>query len=93
VNEYSEPAGVDPRTLTPDQLRKLGHEPTPPLKVIRAKCLDCCCGSAHEVRHCLISDCPLWPYRMGTNPLREPTQAQRDAWRRTGEQLQRRAGK
>jgi hypothetical protein len=65
----------------------------PPLKVMRAKCLECCCGSAHEVRHCVISTCPLWPYRMGTNPLRQPSQAQRAAWRRTGERLQRGAGR
>jgi hypothetical protein len=35
-DQSGEPAGVDPRTLKPDQLRELGHEPMPPLKVIRA---------------------------------------------------------
>jgi hypothetical protein len=88
VDQSGESAGVDPRTLKPDQLRELGHEPMTPLKVIRAKCLDCCCGSAHEVRYCLITACPLWPYRMGRNPMRPASQAQRDAWRRTGERLQ-----
>ena len=39
-----------------------------PIKAIRAKCLDCCCGMAKEVRLCLIKDCPLWPYRMGKRP-------------------------
>ena len=29
----------------------------PPLKAIRAECLDCCCGSAHEVRLCGL-ECP-----------------------------------
>jgi len=35
-------------------------------KAIRAKCLDCCCGSAHEVRMCPAKHCPLWIYRLGT---------------------------
>jgi hypothetical protein len=36
-----------------------------PLKAIRAKCLDCCCGDARYVKECHIRTCPLWPYRMG----------------------------
>ena len=39
-----------------------------PIKAIRAKCLDCSCGMAKEVRLCPIKDCPLWPYRMGKRP-------------------------
>jgi hypothetical protein len=33
---------------------------------IRAKCLDCSSFSASEVRHCLITDCPLYPFRLGS---------------------------
>ncbi len=39
-----------------------------PMKAIRAKCLDCCCGSAHEVKLCTCQDCTLYPYRFGKNP-------------------------
>ena len=39
-----------------------------PMKAIRAKCLDCCCGSAVEVRKCTIKACSLWPYRFGRRP-------------------------
>lgn len=39
-----------------------------PLKAIRAKCLDCCGGSANEVKLCEIEDCPLFPYRFGKRP-------------------------
>lgn len=39
--------------------------PLKPRKAMRIKCLDCCAGSTYEVKHCGISDCPLWPYRMG----------------------------
>lgn len=39
-----------------------------PIKAIRAKCLDCCCGSSKEVELCPIPDCSLYPYRFGRNP-------------------------
>ena len=41
-----------------------------PLKSIRAKCLDCCCGQYKEVEFCPCADCPLYPYRFGKNPNR-----------------------
>ncbi len=47
------------------------HSKKPLLKVIREKCLDCCVGQPSEVRVCHITDCPLWPYRMGENPFRK----------------------
>lgn len=40
----------------------------PPLlraRAIRAKCIECCAGAAWEVKRCHITDCALWPYRMG----------------------------
>ncbi len=43
----------------------------PPLKAIRRKCLDCCCGSPLEVRLCPVHDCSLYPYRFGKNPSRK----------------------
>lgn len=39
-----------------------------PIKSIRAKCIECCCGSKQEVRQCSIKDCALHPYRMGHRP-------------------------
>lgn len=42
-----------------------------PLKAIRAKCLDCCCGIMSEVRQCVMKDCPLFPFRDGHNPNRK----------------------
>lgn len=41
-----------------------------PMKAIRLKCLDCCCGSSHEVKLCAATNCPLYPYRLGKNPNR-----------------------
>ena len=42
-----------------------------PLKAIRQHCLDCCCGSAYEVKNCTIHDCELYPFRMRHNPNRK----------------------
>lgn len=44
---------------------------TNPIKVIRAKCLDCCCGSPKEVRLCPVIDCTLHVFRFGNNPYRK----------------------
>ena len=42
-----------------------------PLKAIRHHCIDCSGGSTKDVRNCIITDCPLYIYRMGTNPRRK----------------------
>ena len=34
----------------------------------RAKCLDCSCYQASEVRLCAAVKCPLWPFRAGKHP-------------------------
>lgn len=39
-----------------------------PMKAIRLKCLDCCCGSYKEVKLCPAEDCTLHPYRFGKRP-------------------------
>ena len=52
-----------------------------PLKAIRNKCLSCCGDSKHEVKHCPVEKCTLWPFRFGKNPFikREMTEEQRQA--------------
>jgi hypothetical protein len=64
--------GRDPRRMTPEGLRAMGHEPMPVLSIARLHCLDCCCGSADEVRKCTAVGCPKWPIRLGINPWRRP---------------------
>jgi len=61
--------GRDPRTITVEQLNALGHEKQPLLRVIRTNCIECCGGNEAEVRRCRLHWCPLWPYRMATNPF------------------------
>ena len=46
-----------------------------PLKSIRAKCVDCCCGQSAEVRLCVSKTCPLWGYRLGHRPNHTKTRA------------------
>jgi hypothetical protein len=60
-----------------------------PITPIRAKCLDCCCGSEAEVRRCPATSCSLHPYRMGKRPKTagSRTPAQREADRKNGERL------
>lgn len=80
--------GRDPRTMSQDELRAMGHVPMSPNEAIRAHCLDCCAGSAQEVAKCMAQRCPSWPFRMGKNPWRkQPSSEQREAMRESGRRL------
>ena len=78
--------GKDPRVFTPEDLRELGFVKKSIMKVIRDKCADCC-GSdlskprnvQKEIAACTAIRCPLWLYRMGSNPMvkREMSEEQR----------------
>lgn len=57
-------------------LGMIGHRKRPILKVIRAKCVDCSVHQPKEVRLCQFVTCPLWPYRMGTDPFRKGREAE-----------------
>jgi len=39
-----------------------------PVKAMRKKCLDCCCGQVKEIRNCTVINCALYAYRMGRRP-------------------------
>ena len=39
------------------------------MKAIRAKCIDCMGGSQKEVHLCPSTNCTLYPYRYGKNPV------------------------
>jgi hypothetical protein len=41
------------------------------LEAIRFKCIDCSNGSISNVKSCVISDCCLYPFRMGCRPTFE----------------------
>ena len=48
-----------------------------PLRAIKEKCLDCCCGDRNEVKLCTCKDCSLYPFRFGKNPNRKPMSEER----------------
>jgi hypothetical protein len=80
--------GRDPREMTRAELGAMGHEPMSPMEAIRSHCLDCCAGSAHEVRCCVAMACPSWPFRTGKNPWRSPiSEERREALRERGSRL------
>ena len=79
--------GRDPRQMSPDELRAMGHKTMSPVAAIRLKCLDCA-GSSDEVRRCIAVACPSWPFRTGRNPGRAPaSEAQREASRRNAARM------
>jgi len=65
--------GRNPRQLKAADLEAEGIKPMPALAIMRAMCLDCRCGQKDEVVTCAKVDCPLWPYRLGTNPFKAGT--------------------
>jgi hypothetical protein len=68
-SDEGELIGKDPKDV-PLPILSHYHREANPLKALRLRCLDCCCGSAPEVRKCTAVACPSWPFRMGTNPFR-----------------------
>jgi hypothetical protein len=50
------------RTLTGFDFLK--DKPLSPRRAMRMKCLECA-TTAHEVKKCPLTDCGLWPYRLG----------------------------
>jgi hypothetical protein len=83
--------GRDPRKMTQDELRAMGHAPMSPMEAIRARCLDCCAGSSDEVHKCVAMACPSWPFRMSKNPWREVSEARREIGRRAAAKLHEKA--
>jgi hypothetical protein len=71
----------------PSEFLYLNFRAQNPMKAIRAKCLDCCCGNAAEVRKCVATDCGLWPFRLGSNPFRKRTILSEDEKCRRAAQL------
>jgi hypothetical protein len=79
--------GRDPREMTRDELRALGHEKLTAIQAIRARCIDCCAGATVEVRRCTAVYCPSWPFRMGFDPWRERRVLEPEQKRILGERL------
>jgi len=63
--------GRDPREMSQDELRQMGHKPMSALKATRLKCLDCA-ESVGAVRRCADIACPIWSFRMGKMAWKKP---------------------
>lgn len=61
--------GKHPENVQVLEMKDAGHTNLPVAQIIRKKCLDCCGFQQSEVRKCVCTTCPLWPYRMGKNPF------------------------
>ena len=61
--------GKNPNKIGGKKMVEEGIVPITPLKAIRKNCIDCSGKSKGEVRKCVETDCPCWPFRMGTNPF------------------------
>ena len=48
------------------------------MKVIKAKCLTCCCFEREEVRHCTVQICPLWNLRPYQDKTKQEDSEQED---------------
>jgi len=59
--------GRDPRSLTAEALSVFAFKD--PLSAIRAFYLEDCGNDPSEVRKCVATGRPLWPFRMGSNPF------------------------
>lgn len=46
-------------------------ENTNVLRAIRLKCYDCSSYQSNEVKDCPVTNCPLYPFRLGKNPFRK----------------------
>jgi len=50
-----------------------------PVRAIKAKCMECSNWQYSEVKTCHMTDCSLFPYRMGKNPAIKMTDEQKKA--------------
>lgn len=76
--------GADPRILDRKELKEVNTAPIHdnavtdaararvknPKTAIRAYCTVCMSGQPQLIRECESLRCPLWPFRMGTDPFR-----------------------
>ena len=55
------------------ECEQYGIQKISPIKEIKEKCIDCCCGQKKEVEICGVPECALYPFRFGKNPFTNKT--------------------
>ena len=68
VSKAPRSEGFSPRKYSSELLTKAGYSKTSPLEAIKAHCLECSGYSKSEASKCVSVECPLYLYRLGTNP-------------------------
>lgn len=64
---------IDPRDLGPEDMAARGFKRISRGDAIRRYCVETCmCGQPKEVLLCANGACPLWCFRMGNDPFRDP---------------------
>ena len=61
---------IDANAVSGGDVESKDEERLTPLQAIRQRCLWCSNDSRSWVRNCRAFDCPLHPFRMGTDPFR-----------------------
>lgn len=62
---------------------------TSPLKAIKLHCRSlCCCDDMDAWKNCTITECQLYPFRMGKNPFRKQKEMTEEKRRAIAERLQ-----
>ena len=79
------PAGADRDSQKRKELKEIAK--LTPIKAIRQKCLDCCCGQLAEVRMCTCTTCALYGYRMGHRPKDEQFTIETDTGEKSSRSL------
>jgi hypothetical protein len=70
--DQSAPAGAQFPRDDRDRVEAAGAPANDRARGVASRCLDCCAGSAHEVRSSVAVTCPAWPFRLGKAPWRAP---------------------
>ena len=61
----------------PFHVYRMGNR-RPPISTFRKFCLECMGGNRNFVKECTTTDCIIHPFRMGKNPARSGTGANRE---------------
>ena len=69
-----------------ERLKETAKESTNPLKAIKAFCSDCI-GSIRTGKECTHQPCPLFDFREGKNPRKQPKKLSEDRRRQMAENM------
>lgn len=60
--------GKEPDAMSYRELQAAGHTAEPMGVAVVKMCRQCAGGDDRKVYECTANECPLWPFRQGSNP-------------------------